>query len=89
MRGESGGCCFWVREIKKNVASGRGLAVQLREKRKKFKGRKADQGKIGKNQSAIFGGNSRPFGAPLCPKSEKKCKFKVKLNDYWINLHKN
>jgi len=39
MRGESGGCCFWVREIKKNVASGRGLAVQLREKRKKFKGR--------------------------------------------------
>jgi hypothetical protein len=27
---------------------------------------------------------------PLCPKLEgKKCKFKVKLNDYWINLHKN
>jgi hypothetical protein len=40
MRGESGGCCFWVREIKKKCGpSGRGLAVQLREKRKKFKGR--------------------------------------------------
>jgi hypothetical protein len=22
-------------------------------------------------------------------KMEKKCKFKVKLNDYWTNLHKN
>jgi len=41
------------------------------------------------NQATIFGGNSRPNCTPLCPKMEKKCKFKVKLNDYWTNLHKN
>jgi hypothetical protein len=41
------------------------------------------------NQVAIFGGDSRPIGAPLCPKLEKKYKFKVKLNDYWTNLYKN
>jgi hypothetical protein len=45
--------------------------------------------KIGKNQAAIFGGNSRPNCTSLCPKLEKKCKFKVKLNNYWTNLHKN
>jgi hypothetical protein len=37
----------------------------------------------------FFEGNSRPNCTPLCPKMEKKCKFKVKLNDYWMNLHKN
>jgi hypothetical protein len=37
----------------------------------------------------FFGGNSRPNSTPLCPKMEKKYKFKVKLNDYWMNLHKN
>jgi hypothetical protein len=37
----------------------------------------------------FFGENSRPNCAILCPKMEKKCKFKVKLNDYWTNLHKN
>jgi hypothetical protein len=42
-----------------------------------------------KNQAAIFGGNLRPNCNPLCLKLEKKCKFKVKLNVYWINLHKN
>jgi hypothetical protein len=31
----------------------------------------------------MFGGNSRPNCALLCPKMEKKkCKFKVKLDDY-------
>jgi len=44
---------------------------------------------MSENQVAIFEGNSRLIGAPLCPKLEKKCKFKVKLNDYWTNLHKN
>jgi hypothetical protein len=27
--------------------------------------------------------------APKWRKIEKTCKFKVKLNDYWTNLHKN
>jgi hypothetical protein len=44
--------------------------------------------KIGENQAAIFGRISRPKCTLLCPKIEK-CKFKVKLNDYWTNLHKN
>jgi len=26
---------------------------------------------------------------PLYPKLERQYRFKVKLNDYWINLHKN
>jgi hypothetical protein len=42
-----------------------------------------------RNQAAIFGGNSRPNCTPLWQKMETKCKFKVKLNDYWTNLHKN
>jgi len=25
---------------------------------------------------------------PIIPKNGEKCKFKVKLNDYWMNLHK-
>jgi hypothetical protein len=41
------------------------------------------------NQVGIFGGNSRSNCTPLCPKIEKKYKFKVKLNNYWMNLHKN
>ena len=36
----AGACAGWVREKKKNVASGRGLAVQLREKRKFSGGRR-------------------------------------------------
>jgi len=36
-----------------------------------------------------FEGNLRPSCTPLCLKMKKKCKFKVKLNDYWTNLHKN
>jgi hypothetical protein len=39
--------------------------------------------------SCNFGGNSRPNCTPLCPRMEKKCKFKVKLNDYSTNLYKN
>jgi hypothetical protein len=43
-----------------------------------------------KKSSYNFEGNSRPNCNPLCQKMErKKCKFKVKLNDYWMNLHKN
>jgi len=41
------------------------------------------------NQAAIFEENSKPNCTPLYPRMEKKCKFKVKLNDYWTNLHKN
>ena len=44
--------------------------------------------KIGES-SCNFGGSSRPNCTLLCPKMKKKCKFKVKLNDYWMNLHKN
>ena len=37
--GESCGLCRLSEGEEKNMAGGRGLAVQLREKRKKFKGR--------------------------------------------------
>jgi hypothetical protein len=37
----------------------------------------------------FFEGNSRPNCTPLCQKMEKKSKLKIKLNDYWRNLHKN
>jgi hypothetical protein len=37
----------------------------------------------------FFRGNSRPNCTLLCPRMGKRCKFKVKLNDYWMNLHKN
>jgi len=37
--GESCGLCRLGEGEEKNVASGRGLAVQLREQRRKFKGR--------------------------------------------------
>jgi hypothetical protein len=40
------------------------------------------------NQAAIFGENSKPNCTPLCQRIEKKCKFKVKLNDYWTNFIK-
>ena len=36
-----------------------------------------------------FRGNSRLNGTPLCPKIERKCKFNVKSNDYWMNMLKN
>jgi len=26
---------------------------------------------------------------PLFPRLKKQCRFKVKLNNYWKNLHKN
>jgi hypothetical protein len=39
-------------------------------------------GKLSNN----FGGN---FKAPYYAQNEEQCKFKVKLNDYWTNLHKN
>ena len=45
--------------------------------------------KIGKIQAVIFKGNSIPNCTPLCQRMEKKCKFKVKLNDYWTDLNKN
>jgi hypothetical protein len=44
---------------------------------------------VGGEYNCNFGGNSRPNCIPLCQKMKKQCKFKVKLNDYWTNLHKN
>ena len=44
--------------------------------------------KIGENQAAIFGRISRPKCTLLCPKI-KNANSKVKLNEYWMNLHKN
>jgi hypothetical protein len=48
--------------------------------RKDFKHRKS---------SCNFGWNQEPNCAILYPKLEKQCRFKVKLNYYWTNLHKN
>jgi hypothetical protein len=45
--------------------------------------------KVGRGISCNFGGNSMPNHTPLRPKVKKQCKFNVKLNDYWTNLHKN
>jgi hypothetical protein len=46
--------------------------------------------KIGKNQAVILE-EIQGLIVPHCAKKmeKKKCKFKVKLNDYWMNLHKN
>jgi hypothetical protein len=61
---------------------------QNKNKKNKIKGWQRGESRSG-NQVVIFGGNSRPIYTPLCQKMETKCKFKVKLNDYWTNLHKN
>jgi len=39
--------------------------------------------------SCNFGEKSRSNCTPLYQKMEKQCKFNVKLNNYWMNLHKN
>jgi len=72
---------FWV--IPQNFTF-----FQNKNQKNKIKGWQCGESKPG-NRAAIFGGNSRPNCIPLCPKIETKCKFKVKLNDYWTNLHKN
>ena len=41
-----------------------------------------------RESSCNFGGNSSLI-VPIMPKNGEKCKFNVKLNDYWTNLHKN
>jgi hypothetical protein len=56
--------------------------------KKQNKGWQCGECKSG-NQTVIFEGNSRPNCTPLCPKIEIKWTFKVKLNYYWMNFHKN
>jgi hypothetical protein len=36
-----------------------------------------------------FGWNQEPNCILLYPKQKRHYKFKVKLNHYWMNLHKN
>jgi hypothetical protein len=56
---------------------------------KKIKKRLATWRKQAGEYNYNFGGNSRPNCSLLYPNIEKQCKFKVKLNVYWMYLHKN
>ena len=42
-----------------------------------------------KKSSYNFRWNRKPNCTPFYPTIERQCKFKVKLHDYWTNLHKN
>jgi hypothetical protein len=41
-----------------------------------------------KNQAAILDG-IRSLIVPHFTKLKRQCSFKIKLNDYWMNLHKH
>jgi len=47
------------------------------------------QKRIHKNQAVILEEIQGPIVPHYAQKWRKKCKFKVKLNDYWTNLNKN
>ena len=50
--------------------------------------RKGFQKNIHKNQAAILEEIQGLVVPHYAKKMKKKCKFKVKLYDYWMNLHK-
>jgi hypothetical protein len=74
--------------LKSWVVPQNSLFSKIKKQNKQNKGWQRGESRL-ENQAAIFGENSRPNCTSLCPKIERKCKFKVKLNYYWTNLHKN